>query len=239
MRPLILGFAAALMIAGGMPHRAGAQPALRPVADSSPFRPLDLPTATNIRTGAGRPGPDYWQQRVDYRISAALDTARHELRGRERIHYVNNSPHALPYLWLFVEQTICKSNSVTSTLNQPPLTFADITFDFSCGAGPAGFTEGMVLESVQVSGADAKRTVYGTTMRVDLARPLAPKASIDLEIAWHFTVPEQGAGRMGRDGALYEIAQWYPRMAVYDDVRGWNHEPYIGAGEFYLEYGDF
>ena len=63
--------------------------------------------------------------------------------------------------------------------------------------------------------------------------------SLDLELAWHFTVPDYGAGRMGRDGSLYEIAQWYPRMAVYDDVRGWNHEPYIGAGEFYLEYGSF
>src|SRR5947208_11789404 len=76
-------------------------------------------------------------------------------------------------------------------------------------------------------------------MRSDLAKPLASKGSVNLEFVWRFTVPEQGAGRMGRDGALYEIAQWYPRMAVYDDVHGWNHEPYIGAGEFYLEYGSF
>jgi hypothetical protein len=76
-------------------------------------------------------------------------------------------------------------------------------------------------------------------MRIDLARPLAPGDTIDLDLAWSFHVPEQGAGRMGHDGTLYEIAQWYPRMAVYDDVHGWNHEPYIGAGEFYLEYGHF
>jgi hypothetical protein len=76
-------------------------------------------------------------------------------------------------------------------------------------------------------------------MRVDLARPLAPGTSVDLDFAWHFTIPDQGVGRMGRDGTLYEIAQWYPRMAVYDDVKGWNHEPYIGAGEFYLEYGNY
>jgi peptidase M1-like protein len=207
------------------------------VADSSPFRPLLLPTPTDVRTASGRPGPKYWQQRADYRISATLDTARHLLRGREVIHYVNNSPDALPYLWLFVEQNICLRNSITSTLNQPPLAFADISFDFSCGAN--GLADGMVIDSATIAGADMKRTVYGTTMRVDLSRPLAPKASIDLAFAWHFTVPEQGAGRMGRDGPLYEIAQWYPRMAVYDDVRGWNHEPYIGAGEFYLEYGDF
>ena len=67
----------------------------------------------------------------------------------------------------------------------------------------------------------------------------APGAAIDIELAWHFTVPDYGAGRMGRDGSLYQIAQWYPRVAVYDDVRGWNHDPYIGAGEFYLEYGSF
>jgi hypothetical protein len=76
-------------------------------------------------------------------------------------------------------------------------------------------------------------------MRIDLPRPLAPGAALDLELVWRFSVPDYGAGRMGRDGPLYQIAQWYPRLAVYDDVRGWNHEPYIGAGEFYLEYGSF
>ena len=76
-------------------------------------------------------------------------------------------------------------------------------------------------------------------MRVDLATPLAPGASLDIEAVWHFNVPPQGGGRMGHDGPLYEMAQWYPRLCVYDDVHGWNHEPYIGAGEFYLEYGNF
>jgi hypothetical protein len=76
-------------------------------------------------------------------------------------------------------------------------------------------------------------------LRVDLARPLAPSGTVDLKAVWHFSVPAQGAGRMGHDGPLYEIAQWYPRLAVYDDVKGWNHDPYIGAGEFYLEYGNF
>ena len=205
------------------------------VADSSPFRPLPLPAPNEIRNGAGRPGPRYWQQRADYRISATLDSARNELRGRETIHYVNNSPDALPYLWLQVEQNICAPNSITSTLNQPPLVFGETSFDFSCGT----FTGKPTMESARVNGVDARRSAHGTMMRIDLASPLVSKASIDLEFVWHFTVPEQGAGRMGRDGALYEIAQWYPRMAVYDDVRGWNHEPYIGAGEFYLEFGSF
>jgi hypothetical protein len=218
-----------------LPALAGAQSSVA-VADGSPFRALQLPTPNEQRTGAGRPGPKYWQQRADYRITATLDSARQLIQGRETIHYVNNSPTALPYLWLYVEQNICRSNSITSTLNQPPLVFADISFDFSCGGTS---TDGLVLDAATIAGQPMTKSVYGTTMRVDLPRALAPGASIDLDFAWHFTVPEQGVGRMGRDGALYEIAQWYPRMAVYDDVKGWNHEPYIGAGEFYLDYGDY
>ena len=205
------------------------------VADSSPFRALELPAPNVYRTGSGRPGRRYWQQRADYRIDASVDPSRNEVRGRETIHYVNRSPDALPYLWLFVEQNICAPQSITNQLNQPPLVFLGSAFDFSCG----GFAGGLTLDTVRAGGAAARYTVYGTTMRVDLARPLASGDSIDLRLAWAFGVPASGAGRMGHDGPLYEIAQWYPRMAVYDDVRGWNHEPYIGAGEFYLEYGRF
>jgi hypothetical protein len=205
------------------------------VADTSPFRRLELPAANEVRTGSGRPGARYWQQRADYRISATLDSARNELRGRETIHYTNHSPDALPYLWLYLEQNLCAPNSITNTLNQPPLAFADVSFDFSCG----GFRGGLTLDSATVGGAEARRSIYGTTMRIDLPQPLAPGASVDLRFAWRFSVPEMGGGRMGHDGPLYELGQWYPRMAVYDDVHGWNHEPYIGAGEFYLEYGSF
>jgi len=205
------------------------------VDDSSPFRPLTLPTPNVYRTASGRPGPAYWQQRVDYRIEATLDVTRNELRGHEVIRYRNNSPDELPYLWMHVEQNMCAPDSVANQLDQPPLVFLDAEFDFSC----KGFDGGMVLDTVRVEGADVPHEVYDTTMRVDLDEPLAPQAELELEVAWRFAVPEYGSGRMGRDGPLYEIAQWYPRLAVYDDVRGWNHEPYIGAGEFYLEYGDF
>jgi hypothetical protein len=205
------------------------------VADSSHFRALDLPTPNEYRTGSGRPGPKYWQQRADYRIAATLDPAKNELRGRETIHYVNHSPDALPYLWLFVEQNLCEPNSITNQLNQPPLVFLGTSFDFSC----QGFNSAPRLESMTIAGREVKRTRFGTTLRVDLARPLASGASVDIDAVWHFNVPPQGGGRMGHDGPLYEMAQWYPRVAVYDDVKGWNHEPYIGAGEFYLEYGDY
>ena len=205
------------------------------VADSSPFRPLNLPTPNVYRAGTGRPGPRYWQQKADYRIRATLDPAHNQLRGRETIRYTNNSPDTLPYLWFFLEQNLCAPNSVTNQLNQPPLSILGTSFDFSC----QGFAGGLRLDSLRIGGAEARRTIYGTTMRVDLARSLAPGASLDIDVVWQFDVPAQGGGRMGHDGPLYEMAQWYPRLCVYDDIRGWNHEPYIGAGEFYLEYGDF
>src|SRR5690348_16606678 len=205
------------------------------VADTSHFRALALPTPNDYRTADGRPGPKYWQQRVDYRIAATLDPAKNELRGGETIHYVNRSPSTLSYLWLFVEQNLCEPNSITNQLNQPPLVFLGTSFDFSC----QGFDSAPRLESMTVRGKELKRTRFGTTLRVDLDSTLAPGASVDIAARWHFNVPAQGGGRMGHDGPLYEIAQWYPRLAVYDDVKGWNHEPYIGAGEFYLEYGDF
>ncbi|MBA2627386.1 MAG: M1 family metallopeptidase [Gemmatimonadales bacterium] len=206
-----------------------------PVQAGSPFRPLELPAANAMRTGAGRPGSAYWQQRADYRIEATLDPATNELRGRETITYTNHSPDALPYLWLFVEQNICAAGGVTNQLDQPPLVFMSSSFDFSC----KGFAGGLRLQSLRVGGRDAHVSVHGTSLRVDLERPLAPGGNVAIDVEWSFPVPPYGAGRMGHDGPLYEIAQWYPRMAVYDDVRGWNHEPYIGAGEFYLEYGRF
>jgi hypothetical protein len=205
------------------------------VADSSPFRALDLPAPSATRGASGRPGAGYWQQRADYRIRASLDPATHAITGQEVISYTNNSPDALPHLWLHVEQNICEPASITNRLNQPPLVFLGSAFDFSC----EGFAGGGTMTSLLVDGRPATATRFGTTLRVDLATPLAPGGALDLSIDWHFVVPPSGAARMGRDGDLHEVAQWYPRVAVYDDVRGWNHDPYIGAGEFYLEYGRF
>jgi hypothetical protein len=201
----------------------------------SPFSALPLPVPTPFRTGSGRPGRSYWQQRVDYRIRATLDSATHQIQGRETIRYTNNSPDALPYLWMFLEQNICSRSGITEKLDQPPLIFLGSTFDFSC----KGFDGGVTLERVSIGGRELRPTIYGTTMRIDLPRAVAAGGTVEIELAWRFTVPDYGAGRMGRDGSLYQVAQWYPRMVVYDDVRGWNHDPYIGAGEFYLEYGSF
>ncbi|HLB82728.1 MAG TPA: hypothetical protein VJJ54_06535, partial [Gemmatimonadales bacterium] len=220
---------------------AAAPAALPPqVGDTSPFRRLALPTPTLLREGSGAPGSRYWQQRADYTIRASLDTATHTIAGAETIRYTNNSPDTLRYLWLQLDQNIYKASSRGAFLNPTDARFAG-----------RGFEGGYTIEytrAVRRSGQAAGRiplatTLNGTLMRADLDRPLAPGGQAELELAYRFEVPEHGSDRMGREqfpsGWLYEIAQWYPRVAVYDDVRGWNTEQYLGQGEFYLEYGDF
>lgn len=207
------------------------------VADTSPFRALAMPTPTRVRGASGAPGPGYWQQRADYVIQAKLDTGTQIITGSERIHYANHSPDSLAFVWVQIEQNIFAKNSITYLLNQPPLHFAGgAVFDFT----GKGFVGGITIDRFTAGGKTLPRTEYGTMMRVELAGPLAPGGAIDFDVAWHFPVPPYGGGRMGRIGTrLYEIGQWYPRMVVYDDAHGWNPLPYIGAGEFYLEYGDF
>jgi len=200
----------------------------------SPFRPLDLPAANMIRTGAGRPGPDYWQQKVDYRIDASLDPVTQLLTGSETIRYTNNSPLALSTLWLKLDANLCDPASKSQVLAVPPLLFGDSVFDFTCTDG-----SGISLDRVAAGDRDLEHEVLGTIARVDLPHPLPPGSRTEIEIDWRMTLPEYGYGRMGRDGTLYQVAQWYPRVAVYDDVSGWNLTPFLGAGEFYQEYGDF
>src|SRR2546423_4217343 len=134
---------------------------LQQVADSSPFQALVLPAPNEYRSGSGRPGPKYWQQRVDYKINAILDSAKNEIRGRETIHYVNHSPDTLPYLWMFVEQNLCAPNSITNQLNQPPLVFLDVSFDFSCQR----FNGGLTLDSFRVSRGYTHRTGFCASLR--------------------------------------------------------------------------
>ncbi len=213
----------------------GAVPLEAQVADTSAFRPLPLPAPNSYRSGGGAPGHAYWQNRADYVIEAELDTAQKTIRGTERITYRNNSPDTLPFLWVQLDQNIFKAGSINQRTSPPPLVFGGTPFIMAS----QGFVGGLTLTKVQADGRDVPHYIWDTMMRLDLPAPLASGATITLDMAWSFTVPVYGAGRMGRDGPLYEIAQWYPRMAVYDDVHGWNTLPYIGAGEFYLEYGDF
>jgi len=205
----------------------------RGAGDTSIFAPLGLQPGNEYRSGSGAPGPRYWQQRADYVLRGTLDTAAKSLKGEETIHYVNNSPDTLHFVWLQVEQNAFKDGSLNSYV-----------FPATSRFGARNFEGGDVIDHLdQLSGKSGKKAltsrVDGTMMKVDLASPLAPGASTSLSIGWHFDIPEHGADRMGRDGALFELAQWYPRLAVYDDLRGWNTEPYLGQGEFYLEYGDY
>src|SRR5881296_4350518 len=235
---LLLPLVLALAQQPTQPSQLPPLPAAR--TDTSPFRRLELSTPTLLREGSGRPGPAYWQQRVDYTIAVTLDTATHTIAGRETIRYTNHSPDTLRYVWLQLDQNLFRDDSRGALLNPPDARFA-----------ARGFRGGFVLdrvESVRPSGRQTVRRALktiedGTVMRVELDRPLPPRGVTSLEIGYSFQVPEHGADRMGREqfpeGWLYEIAQWYPRLAVYDDVRGWNTEQYLGQGEFYLEYGDF
>ena len=211
--------------------------------DTSAFRRLELPTANSIRTGSGAPGPDYWQQRVDYVIRATLDTVDRAVRGEERITYTNNSPDTLRYLWLQLDQNVFNSQSRGARL-----------FEKRSRFGTGGAEGGVRILKVGEPAVAASRgrparpgstlphLVNGTVMKVDLARPLPPKGRQVVEIAWSFPFGPN-RNRMGIEeidgGITYEVAQWYPRLAVYDDVRGWNTEQYYGQGEFYLEYGSF
>jgi hypothetical protein len=190
---------------------------------------IDWPGPNRYRSSSGVPGPDYWQQRADYTIRATLDTASTQISGSVQIAYTNNSPDTLRYVWVQVDQNLYRTGSKGSAL-----------FPADSRWGVRGFEGGYNLGKVQVDGVAVQPRINDTMMRLDLATPLLPHGGrTTIAIDYSFRVPEHGSDRMGRDSALYEIAQWYPRMAVYDDVRGWNTDPYLGQGEFYLEYGDY
>jgi Peptidase family M1 domain len=190
---------------------------------------IDWPGPNRFRSSSGIPGPDYWQQRADYTISASLDTATTAITGSVQIRYTNNSPDTLHFVWVQLDQNLYRTGSKGSAL-----------FPADSRWGVRGFQGGYDLADVRVNGTSVRPRINDTMMKLDLPTPLAPKGGkATISINYSFRVPEHGSDRMGRDSSLYEIAQWYPRMAVYDDVRGWNTDPYLGQGEFYLEYGDF
>jgi hypothetical protein len=198
---------------------------------SNVFYPLsrkEWPGPNRYRGANGAPGPDYWQQRADYRISATLDTTSRSISGSVQIHYSNNSPDTLHYLWLQLDQNLYRPGSDGSMLFQ-----ADSRW------GVRGFQGGYDLRDIRINGTAVTPRIHDTMMQLVLPETLRPRGgTADITMEFKFRVPEHGSDRMGRDGTLYEIAQWYPRMAVYDDVTGWNIDLYLGQGEFYLEYGD-
>ncbi|MDB5429130.1 MAG: Peptidase rane alanine aminopeptidase, partial [Caulobacter sp.] len=209
-----------------------ATPAANPYDPLKTFAPLTLPQpASTLRTGAGTPGPDYWQNRADYRIDARLDTAAHAISADMVLTYTNNSPDRLDVLWLQLDQNIYRKTSRANAM----------------GGRRSGvnFTDGYTIEAVSLERGGkliaADHLVDDTRMRVTLATPLKGHGGkVKLHIRYHYTVPGLFGGRTAWDknpsGDIYDIAQWYPRMQVYDDQRGWDTLPYL-ANEFYLEYG--
>ena len=199
------------------------------VSDTSLFAPLPMPQGTEFRSASGAPGPRYWQNHADYDLQASIDTAAKTLTGQLRLRYTNHSPDTLHFVWFQVEQNAFEDSSLNAYV-----------FPQQSRFGGRGFEGGDMIDRfdlVRGPGGHVKLAtrVEGTELKADLPQGLAPGGTATFDIAWHFKVPEHGADRMGRDGALYELAQWYPRVAVYDDLRGWNTEPYLGQGEFYLE----
>ncbi len=200
------------------------------------FAPLDLPTPTDYRSAEGRPGPAYWQQRADYNIAVTLDPITHQISGSVRITYTNNSPQPLHQLWLQLDQNAFAADSRSAKLQT----------DNSRWRGSFGYG-GYDINDLSVSRQgdfyEPEYFIDDTRMHISLAKPLPAGAVLDIMMSYSYTVPEYGADRTGRveveNGTVYQIAQWYPRVYVYDDVNGWNAMPYLGQGEFYTEYGNF
>ena len=218
------------------------------------FEQLDqlLPTPNEYRTGSGAPGPRYWQQRADYVINAELNDNNQSISGSETITYFNNSPDALTYLWLQLDQNINLKNGMTQKSEETTLRDSATTRELAADLKLHDFDGGFKIKSVK--SADGKAmpyTINYTMMRVDLAQPLAPGKQISFSVEWAFNINNRmhdmtfNDGRSGmeyfpEDGNyVYIIAQWFPRMCVYDDVVGWQNKQFLGQGEFTLSFGNY
>jgi len=215
------------------------------------FEQIDgkLPTPNSYRTGAGAPGPAYWQQRADYEIAVILNDEDQSITGNEIITYYNNSPSTLNFLWIQLDQNIRAKDSDKYKINErfyagysvdakrlPHLTF-DADFD-------GGFRI-ISIEDIEGNGLSFHRVK--TMMRIDLAEPLKPGSVVKFQIDWNYLIGNRRDDdeRSGYeyfpkdDNYLYAIAQFYPRMAVFDDFNGWQNKQFLGQGEFTLNFGNF
>jgi hypothetical protein len=190
-----------------------------------------------FRSANGAPGSGYWQNRADYTLHAIIDTLQNTLTGTETLSYTNNSPDALSSLWLQLDQNTyredARSNFYSGTGARHTRTEQNHT---------AGYQFGDV--SLEYGGKTLKADyiVNDTRMQIRLPGVLAPGGKIKIHIAYHYVIPGNFGGRTDffptKNGKIYEIAQWFPRMCVYDDLEGWSTLPFLGSGEFYCEYGD-
>ena len=214
---------------------------------TSKFRQLEqeLPTPNAYRTASGAPGHEYYQNKASYDMSITLDERTHRIDGSEWITYTNNSPDALTYLWVQLDQNMRKPGSMTDLKK---------TGELPKSITPAQVQEryidqfegGFVIDGVSNGGA-LPYTIVNTMMRVDLPSPLKPGSTYKFKIDWHYTINDRmtDGGRSGyehfeeENNTLYTIAQFFPRMAVYGDNVGWQHKQFLGQGEFTLPFGDY
>lgn len=212
------------------------------------FRQLyqELPTPNEYRTASGAPGPQYWQQGADYEMSIELNEKTQRLSGKETITYLNNSPEKLSYLWLQLDQNIRAKDSMTEktstghisdTMNFRYLEREHLDFD-------GGFKIEFVKDQ---NGNDLHYKVVNTMMRVDLPVTLKPHSQYSFKIKWWYNINDSSklGGRSGfdyyeKDGNyVFTIAQFFPRMAVYNETEGWQHKQFLGGGEFALPFGNY
>ncbi|WP_414644375.1 M1 family metallopeptidase [Brevundimonas sp.] len=215
------------------------------------FEGEDWPTPTDYRNASGAPGHRYWQQQVDYDIDVSLDEARRTLTGREAVTYTNNSPDALGYLWLLLDQQNYRRASLAERTrtynNSETVSVNEIRRIRRMQDWEGGFND------LRITGPDGQAlpfTIVDSMMRIELPRPLATGQSFAFTIDFTLPLPETNVvgGRSGyecftkahEDGnCLFLAAQWFPRLAVYSDYEGWHNAQFLGSGEFTLEFGDY
>lgn len=204
------------------------------------FHPLfNYQPGNEYRSGSGAPGPRYWQNRADYKINVTLNEDKNTLLGEVEITYKNNSPEALEFIWLQLDQNAFgeESRSIKTT----PTSGGRYMNKVEQGGNTIS---NVTVQQGNNKPVSAQYIITDTRMQIRLSEPVKPNGDIiKIKMGYAFKIPEYGADRMGTlqtdNGLIYEIAQWYPRVCVFDDIEGWNVIPYLGAGEFYLEYGDF
>lgn len=202
------------------------------------FLPYETGHSTQFRSANGSPGKAYWQNKADYTIEVRLNPESHTVDSKVTIDYTNNSPENLEQLWIQLDQDLFDNDSWGAKLTPyEGSRFGNRSFD-------GGFDIKKIDVTHNGSAYAPERHKVDTNMKLNLRKTLSANGgSLTVSIEYRFQIPEYGSDRMGRlktkNGWIYEIAQWYPRMAVYDDVKGWNVRPYLGTGEFYLEYGTF
>lgn len=217
--------------------------------NQSKFKQLgqELPTPNDYRAASGAPGHEYWQQKADYDIEVSLDEEKHRITGKETITYTNNSPDDLYYLWVQLDQNMRAPDSDTYKTATNSLRERMSANAMQRIMGYPGYDGGHKIQSVKdAQGKDMPFEVVKTMMRVELAAPLKTGESTKMDIAWYYNINDRNlmGGRGGYEcfddgNCLYTITQWFPRMAVYDDINGWQHKQFLGRGEFALPFGDY